>query len=63
MAKGKNICTANQGGGALYGLGFVGALIYYLQTAHGVGEVILGILKAILWPAFLTHRLLGFLGM
>ena len=43
----------------MYGLGFIGALIYYVQHAHGAWPVILAILKAIIWPAFLVHHLLG----
>lgn len=43
----------------MYGLGFIGALIYYVQHAHGTWPVILAILKAIVWPAFLVHHLLG----
>ena len=50
-------------GGALYGIGGIGALVYYIQTADSFGEVLLGILKSIVWPAFLIHRLFGFLGM
>lgn len=45
--------------GGIYFLGFIGALIYYLQTSTGLGNVLLGILKAIVWPAFLIHKLLG----
>ncbi len=49
--------------GAIYGLGFIGALIYYISTASGVGAGLVGILKAILWPAFLVYDLMKFLGM
>lgn len=47
------------GGGAVYGLGLVGALIYYIQTASSFGEALWGIIKAILWPAFLIYSLLA----
>ena len=50
-------------GGALYGLGFLGALVYYLTTATSILGGILGVIKAILWPAFLVYGLLKFLGM
>lgn len=53
----------SHGGGAVYGLGLIGALIYYIQGAGSFGEGIIGILKSIVWPAFLVHRLFGFLGM
>jgi hypothetical protein len=44
--------------GALYGLGFLGALVYYLQAAATFGMGVLGIVKAIFWPAFLVYGLL-----
>jgi hypothetical protein len=40
---------------AVYGLGLIGALVYYLQHGHGFWGVVLGILKAIVWPAFLVY--------
>ena len=46
------------GGGAVYGLGFIGALIYYIQVADGFWMGVLGILKALVWPAFLVYELL-----
>jgi hypothetical protein len=50
-------------GGAVYGLGFIGAAIYYISTATGFWMGVLGFLKAIVWPAFLVHGLLKSLGM
>ena len=50
-------------GGALYWLGFLGALYYYLTTATSFLAGILGIIKAFLWPAFLVFGVLKFLGM
>ena len=41
--------------GAVYGLGLIGALVYYIQHAHGFWAVVLGILKALVWPAFLVY--------
>lgn len=49
--------------GAIYGLGFIGALIYYIYNATGFWMGVLGVLKAIVWPAFLVYQLLKFLGM
>lgn len=51
------------GGNAVYGLGLLGALIYFLQHAQGLTGVLLAILKSLLWPAFLIFRLLEFLKM
>ena len=49
-------------GGALYGLGFLGALVYYLTTATSLLAGFLGVIKAILWPAFLVYGVLKFIG-
>jgi len=46
-----------------YSLGFIGALIYYLQQAAGFWTVMIGIFKAIFWPAFLVYQLMSFLKM
>ncbi len=46
------------GGGAIYGLGVVGALFYFLQNTVTLGAVLVGIAKAVFWPAFVVFRLL-----
>lgn len=46
------------GGNAVYGLGLIGALVYYMQEADGFWDVVLGILKTLVWPAFLVYELL-----
>lgn len=51
------------GGEAIYGLGFIGAAIYYISTAAGFWVGVLGFLKAIVWPVFLVYELIKFLGM
>jgi len=51
------------GGGAVYGLGFIGAVIYYISTASGFWMGVLGFLKALVWPAFMVYELLKYLGM
>lgn len=47
----------------VYGLGFVGAAFYYVSTATGFWAGVLGILKAIIWPAILAYQALKHLGM
>ncbi|OGM94859.1 hypothetical protein A2524_00170 [Candidatus Wolfebacteria bacterium RIFOXYD12_FULL_48_21] len=47
----------------IYGMAFLGAAVYYIQQATTFGEGALGLLKAIIWPALLIYRTLGFLGM
>jgi hypothetical protein len=49
------------GGDAVYGLGLIGAMVYYIQHAHGFWGVIVGILKGLVWPAFVVYDLLKFL--
>ncbi len=72
MKKDKNKCDTkccNWGsscggtGGCSYGLGFIGAAIYYVSTATGFWGIVVGILKALVWPAFLVYSVLKFIGM
>jgi hypothetical protein len=49
--------------GGIYGMAAVGAVVYYLQHAATVWAALLGVVKAILWPAVLMYRLLEFLKM
>lgn len=54
------------GGGcsnAIYGLGVVGALFYFLQGANTFVLVMTGIGKAFFWPAILMFKLLTYLQM
>ena len=53
--------SRSNSGPALYGLGFVGALIYFLQVATTFWIGVLGVFKALFWPAFLVYYLLEFL--
>lgn len=48
--------------GAEYGLGFLGALIYYVSTATTFWVGCIGVLKALVWPAFLVYEILMYLG-
>lgn len=50
-------------GGAIYGLGFLGSLFYFVTTAPDFWAAVIGVVKAILWPAFIAYGLLKFLGM
>ena len=49
------------GGGAVYGLGFIGAVVYYLQQATTLWEGLVGFIKAIVWPGVVVYKLLEFL--
>ena len=48
--------------GAVYGLGFIGAAIFYISIATTFWVGVLGFLKAIVWPVFLVLEALKFLG-
>lgn len=56
-------CGSDSCNGAIYGLGFLGAAVYYISTATGFWMGVLGFLKAMVWPAFLIFNLLKFMGM
>ena len=61
--KGDNVNVRVQGGssGAVYGLGMIGAAIYYISRAITPQEKALGFLKALVWPVFLVKEVLEFL--
>ena len=64
MSKNKTEKCSMKGCGdvsAIYGLGFIGAAFYNVMTATGFWAIVLGILKALVWPAFLVFELLKFL--
>ncbi|MDD4352426.1 MAG: hypothetical protein PHU71_05660 [Candidatus Gracilibacteria bacterium] len=65
MAKKETTCKASNcaGGGAVYGLGMIGAAIYYIVNATSFGMGVLGVLKALVWPGFVVFNLMKFLGM
>lgn len=48
--------------GAVYGMGFIGAAIYFISNAVGFWMGVLGILKALVWPAFLVFEALKSVG-
>jgi len=50
-------------GGAFYGLGLIGALIYYVGNAATFGQGVLGVLKALVWPVLLVLKVFEVLKM
>ena len=50
--------STKHGGNAVYGLGFIGSLIYFLQTADSFWVGVGGIFKALVWPAIVAYKLL-----
>lgn len=43
---------------AVYGLGLIGAAIYYISQASTFWMGFIGFLKALVWPAFLVYEAL-----
>ena len=54
----KNKGSNHASGGALYFVGFLGALVYFMQAAVGFGAVVTGFLKSLIWPAYIVYKLL-----
>jgi hypothetical protein len=59
---GNDMHSGAASGGAVYGLGLIGAAIYFISQATTFWIGVLGFLKAIVWPAFLVYEALKALG-
>jgi hypothetical protein len=57
MGRKDNRCRGG-GTGAVYVMGLVGALVYYIQQADGFWSGVWGVVQAIFWPGFLVYHLL-----
>ncbi len=67
MSEDQNNCckptySNHASGGAVYGMGFIGAVIYFIVQASSFWMGVLGVLKAIVWPAILVYEALKALG-
>jgi len=58
----KNQIKQHAPSNTVYGLGFIGAAIYFISTANGFWMGALGLLKAIVWPAILVYESMSALG-
>ncbi|HNX44895.1 MAG TPA: hypothetical protein PLJ84_02445 [Bacteroidales bacterium] len=58
----KNDVQCGAPSGAVYGLGFIGAAIYFISHAAGFWMGALGFLKALIWPAFLVYEAFRYFG-
>lgn len=58
----RNYNSSHASGGAVYGLGFIGAAIYFISQAATFGAGVVGFLKAIVWPGFLVYEAFKALG-
>lgn len=64
MVKDKSVKVINKGGGpfgGVYFLTIIGAAVYFVQNSVGFWGFILALLKALVWPAFVTYHVLGLL--
>jgi hypothetical protein len=50
-------------GCGVYGLGIIGALVYYIGHATTFGVGVVGVFKAIFWPAFLVYHVIPLIKM
>jgi hypothetical protein len=49
--------------GGVYLITIIGAAVYFIGTADGFWEGVLGLLKALVWPAFVVYRALELLNL
>ena len=47
----------NHGGDAVYGLGILGALLYYIPHAQSLEAGFWGVVKSLFWPAFVVNKI------
>ena len=55
MADNKGNAGARRSRERSTGLGFIGALVYYIGTANGFWDGVWGVLQSIVWPAFFVY--------
>jgi hypothetical protein len=62
-----NVFKRGKDGGSsscgVYGLAAIGAAVYYIHNATSFWMGVLGILKALVWPAMVAYRVFEFFGM
>jgi hypothetical protein len=49
--------------GGIYGMAFIGGVVYYIQHAATFWAGVLGFFKALFWPAVLMYKVLELLKM
>ena len=62
----QKVKVRNAGGGpfgGVYLITIIGAAVYFVGEADGFWSGVLGLLKAIVWPAFVVHRALELLNL
>lgn len=57
------MCKNSGVSSGVYGLAFIGTLVYNIQQADTFVVGLVGFFKALVWPAFLVYKLMEFLQM
>jgi len=57
----ENIKRAGNPGSVFYGMGFIGAVIYFVGHAISFWAGVLGFFKSIFWPAVVVYKVLELL--
>jgi hypothetical protein len=52
-----NVVVHGGSSDSVYGLGFIGALVYFIGQAKDFREGVIGFFKAIVWPAILVYEI------
>ncbi|WP_016776360.1 hypothetical protein [Anaerophaga thermohalophila] len=60
--KEKSMCNSHSGD-AVYGLGVIGAAVFFISKATGFWMGVIGFLKALVWPAFLVYEAFKYFAM
>lgn len=45
----------------IYGMGFIGAAVFYISRAQTFWSGVIGFAKALFWPAFMVYKALELL--
>lgn len=59
----KNEIHTSASSGAVYGLGLIGAAVYFISHATTFWMGVIGLFKAIVWPAILVYEAFKHLAM
>ena len=43
--------------GGIYGFAMIGVAVYYIKNAASFGDGVIGVLKALVWPAVVAYKL------
>lgn len=54
--------TIKENTDAVYFFGLIGSAVYFVGNASGFVNILIALLKSIVWPAFLVYELFKYLG-